>query len=124
MAIKIAHDPAAPAASVELMITRPLPDYDLTEIEASIPRDVDPMLASQGFRDLLDDVRALLGRELAGKNLEIVQLTGAICRDRDAHRPGIWLVLRERVEGAKMAAESQQAVAAAAETIRSTFQLS
>lgn len=124
MAIKIVHDPSAPAASVELMITRPLPDYDLTEIEASIPRDVDPMLASQGFRDLLDDVRALLGRELAGKNLEIVQLTGAICRDGDLHRPGIWLVLHEHGEGAKMAAESQQAVAAVAETIRSTFQLS
>lgn len=124
MAIKISHDSGAPAASLEMMITRPLPDYDLTEVEAPIARDVDPMLASQGFLDLLDDVRALLGRELAGKNLEIVQLTGAICRDQDMHRPGIWLVLRERGTGQKMAAESQQAVAAIAENIRATFKLS
>ncbi|MGH9700081.1 MAG: hypothetical protein ACRD5R_04720 [Candidatus Acidiferrales bacterium] len=124
MAIKISHDSAAPAASMELTITRPLPDYDLMEVEAAIPRDVDPMLASQGFLDLLDDVRALLGRELAGKNLEIVQLTGAICRDQDLHRPGIWLVLRERGGVQKMAAESQQAVASIAENIRATFKLS
>ncbi|MGH7837453.1 MAG: hypothetical protein ACREQC_06455, partial [Candidatus Binataceae bacterium] len=121
MAIKISHDSAAPAASMELTITRPLPDYDLMEVEAPIPRDVDPMLASQGFLDLLDDVRALLGRELAGKNLEIVQLTGAICRDQEVHRPGIWLVLRERGAAQKMAAESQQAVASIAENIRATF---
>ncbi|HEY7825255.1 MAG TPA: hypothetical protein VIC00_00435, partial [Candidatus Acidoferrales bacterium] len=61
---------------------------------------------------------------LAGKNLEIVQLTGAICRDQDLHRPGIWLVLRERGAAQKMAAESQQAVASIAENIRATFQLS
>lgn len=124
MAIKISHDSAAPAASMELTITRPLPDYDLMEVEAPIPRDVDPMLASQGFLDLLDDVRALLGRELAGKNLEIVQLTGAICRDQDLHRPGIWLVLRERGAAREMPAESQHAVAAIAETIRTAFKLS
>ena len=124
MAIKISHDSAAPAASMELMITRPLPDYDLMEVGAPIPRDVDPMLASQGFLDLLDDVRTLLGRELAGKNLEIVQLTGAICRDQDLHRPGIWLVLRECGAAQKMAAESQQAIASIAENIRATFKLS
>lgn len=124
MAIKISHDSAAPAASMELMIIHPLPDYDLMEVGAPIPRDVDPILASQGFLDLLDDVRAFLGRELAGKNLEIVQLTGAICRDQDLHRPGIWLVLRERGAAQKMAAESQQAVAAIAENIRATFRLS
>jgi hypothetical protein len=49
MAIKITHDTDAPTASIEFMITHPLPDYDLEEVEAPIPRDVDPMLASQGF---------------------------------------------------------------------------
>ena len=57
MAIKITHDAGAPTASIEFMITRPLPDYDLEEVEAPIPRDVDPMLASQGFKDLLDETR-------------------------------------------------------------------
>ena len=46
------------------MITNQLPDYDLEDIEAPIPRDVDPMLASQGFKDLLDEARAILDRKL------------------------------------------------------------
>jgi hypothetical protein len=95
MPIKISHDAGAPAASVEIMIAEPLPDYDLLEVEAPIPRDVDPMLASQGFKDLLDEARTFLDAELAGGDLEIAQLTGAICHDQNIHRPGIWLVLRE-----------------------------
>jgi hypothetical protein len=96
MPIKISHDASAPAASVEIMIAEPLPDYDLLEVEAPIPRDVDPMLASQGFKDLLDEARTFLDVELAGSGLEIAQLTGAICHDQNVHRPGIWLVLREQ----------------------------
>lgn len=95
MAIRISHDASAPAASVEIMLTEPLPDYDLLEVEAPIPRDVDPLLASQGFKDLLDEARTFLDAQLAGGGLEIAQLTGAICHDQNIHRPGIWLVLRE-----------------------------
>jgi len=124
MAIKIAHDAGAPAASIELMITRPLPDYDLEETEAPIPRDVDPMLASQGFKDLLDEVRSLLAREAAAYNLEIAQLTGAICHDKDIYRPGIWLVLRERTPGKEMSSAARQHVATIAETIRVSLGLS
>src|SRR6202047_5155033 len=96
MGIKISHDAAAPNGSVELMITRPLPDYDLLEVEAPVPRDVDSMLASQGFKDLLDEVRSFLEAVLPGSELEIAQLTGAICHDQNVHRPGIWLVLLDR----------------------------
>jgi hypothetical protein len=124
MAIKIAHDAGAPAASIELMITRPLPDYDLEDIEAPIPRDVDPMLASQGFKDLLDEVRSLHNREPAAKNSEIAQLTGAICHDKDVYRPGIWLVLRERGAGKEMSPAARQHVATMAETIRVSLGLS
>ena len=124
MSIKIALDKAAPASSVELMITNQLPDYDLEDIEAPIPRDVDPMLASQGFKDLLDETRTVLDRELPGANLEIAQLTGAICHDKAIHRPGIWLVLRERGTGKEMSAAAMQQVARIAETIRATFSLS
>ena len=95
MPIKISYDAGAPAASVEIIIAEPVPDYDLLEVEAPIPRDVDPMLASQGFKDLLDEGRTFLDAELAGSGMEIAQLTGAICHDRNIHRPGIWLVLRE-----------------------------
>jgi hypothetical protein len=96
MPVKISYDAGAPTASVEIMITEPLLDYDLLEVEAPIPRDVDPMLASQGFQDLLDEVRSFFSVGLAGSDLEIAQLTGAICHDQKVHRPGVWLVLRER----------------------------
>lgn len=124
MAIKIAHDSGRPTASVELMITQPLPDYDLEEVEAPVPRDVDPMLASQGFKDLIDEVRTILDRELAGSGMEIAQLTGAICHDRNVHRPGIWLVLRERGDAKEMSAAGRERVAAVAETLRTTLRLS
>ena len=124
MSIKIAHDKSAPASSVEFMITKQLPDYDLEDIEAPIPRDVDPMLASQGFKDLLDEARALLDRELAGGPLEIAQLTGAICHDKEIYRPGIWLVLRERGTKGEMSAASSQRVAEIAEVLRHELQLS
>jgi hypothetical protein len=96
MPVKISYDAGAPSVSLEIIITEPLSDFDLLEVEAPIPRDVDPMLASQGFKDLLDEVRSFFSVELAGSNLEIAQLTGAICHDKHVHRPGIWLVLRER----------------------------
>src|SRR5579864_292559 len=104
MSITIRFDKGAPTASAELMIKKALPDYDLEEVEAPVPRDVDPMLASQGFKDLLDEVRAILSRELVGSSLEIAQLTGAICRDKSVHRPGIWLVLRESGANGAMSA--------------------
>lgn len=124
MGIKIAHDAGAPTASIELMIMHPLPDYDLHEVEAPVPRDVDPMLASQGFKDLLDEVRTILERELAGSGLEVAQLTGAICHDKGIHRPGIWLVLRERGAAKEMSSAARERVAAAAESIRRNLQLS
>jgi hypothetical protein len=108
------------------MITKPLPDYDLDEVEASIPREVDPILASQGFKDLLDEVRSILDRELAGSGLEIAQLTGAICHDHNVHRPGIWLVLREGhgPAGQAMSAVARAKVAAIAEVLRAGLALS
>jgi hypothetical protein len=124
MAIRIAHDPGKPTASIEFMITQPLPDYDLEDVEASIPRDVDPMLASQGFKDLIDEARAILNRELAESALEIAQLTGAICNDRGIYRPGIWLVLREQGNVAEMSPGARQRVAAIAEHVRANLELS
>ena len=124
MTTKITHDSGAPTASIELMITRPLPDYDLEDVEAPIPRDVDPMLASQGFKDLLDEARAILDRELAGGALEIAQLTGAICHNNEIYRPGIWLVLRERGGAMEMSPAARQRVTSIAEAIRTNLQLS
>lgn len=125
MSIRITHDAHAPTASVELMIARPLEDYDLIEIEAPTPRDVDPMLASQGFRDLIDEARTILEREFAGQGLKIEQLTGAICHNNGTYRPGIWIVVRE--VGAKqdeMSSEARTRVTAAAESVRTNLQIS
>ena len=80
VSVRIQYDAKAPNAAIELQIRRPLPDYDLEEIEAQVPRDVDPMLASQGFHDLLDEARNILARVLDGSGLEVAQLTGAISR--------------------------------------------
>ena len=82
------------------------------------------MLASQGFKDLLDEARTILDRELPAAHLEIAQLTGAICHDKSVHRPGIWLVLRERGSSKEMSAAAMEQVAHIAETIRETFSLS
>jgi hypothetical protein len=123
-ATKSSYDAGAPTASIEFMLTKPQPDYDLLEVEAPIPRDVDPMLASQGFLDLLDEVRALLHQEAAAHNLEVVQLTGAICRDQAIHRPGIWIVLREKGQMKDMSPKARQDVAKIVESILCTFHLS
>ena len=125
-ATKIAFDAGTPTASIELMLTKPQPDYDLLEVEAPVPRDVDPMLASQGFGDLLDEARGILEGALSGGGLEIAQLTGAICRDGQIHRPGIWLVLRDSggAKGEALSAEARNNVAAIAETLRSRLHLS
>jgi hypothetical protein len=123
MAMKIMHDAGKPTASVELTITRPLPDYDLNEVEAPIPRDVDPMLASQGFKDLLDEARGILQAELAGTALKIVQLTGAISHDQNLYRPGIWLVLREEGAAKEMSPAARQSVSNLAEKLHHTLGL-
>jgi hypothetical protein len=124
MSITIRFDKGAPTASAELMIKNPLPDYDLDDVEAPIPRDVDPMLASQGFKDLLDEVRAILQGELAGGNLEIAQLTGAICHDASVYRPGVWLVLRERGKDGDMSEAGRERITALAEKLREALNLS
>jgi hypothetical protein len=123
-ATKISFDVGTSTASLELMLTKPQPDYDLLEVEARVPREIDPMLASQGFLDLLDEVRALLNQEAAAHNLEVVQITGAICHDQAVHRPGIWIVLREKGQTKEMSPEARQNVAKIAESILCTFFLS
>src|ERR1700743_2607555 len=125
MSIRIEHDSKAPNAAVALTILHPLPDYDLDEVEAPIPRDVDPMLASQGFLDLLDEARGILAAAIPGSNLEVTHLTGAICSGAGVHRPGIWLVLRETnaPRDAAMSIEARGRVVALVEDLRKRLQL-
>lgn len=112
MSIRISADENQPSASVEIALEKPLPDYDLEQTEQPTPRDIDAILVSQGFRDLIDDARGVLLEVLADPpskqtashdrcldithpNLEIAQLTGAICPGDGVYWPGLWIVLRD-----------------------------
>ncbi len=83
------------------------------------------MLASQGFLDLLDEARGILSAALPGINLEVTQLTGAICSQGGVHRPGIWLVLRETngPQDAAMSAAARIRVLALVEDLSKRLQL-
>ncbi|HEY2461868.1 MAG TPA: hypothetical protein VGI16_13745 [Candidatus Acidoferrum sp.] len=114
MSIRIIPDKDKPSAAVEIALDKPLPDYDLEQMDQPTPRDVDAILVSQGFRDLTDDARGVLMELLANpprehhhgvedlefthppSSLELVQLTGAICPGNDeVYRPGLWIVIRD-----------------------------
>lgn len=117
MAIRVLPDDDKPSVAIEISLEKPLPDYDLDEIEQPTPRDVDGVLVSQGFRDLVDDARGVLmeimsarppdpagSSELTDLDLtppeahpmEIAQVTGAICPGNDEiYRPGLWIVLHD-----------------------------
>ncbi|HEX4545531.1 MAG TPA: hypothetical protein VH110_04160 [Candidatus Acidoferrum sp.] len=116
MSIRIVADQDQPSATIEIPLGKPLSDYDLERLEHPTPRDVDAILVSQGFRDLIDDARGVLTDLLAHPPyqanspehanvdfthqaplpLELAQLTGAICPcDDQVYCPGIWIVLRD-----------------------------
>jgi hypothetical protein len=122
MALRIVPDEGKPSAALEISIERPLPDYDLEQTDQPTPRDVDGVLVSQGFRDLIDDARGILtdliahephavstsrGCELDLSHseehaLQLEQLTGAICPgDDEVYRPGLWIILRDRYANQK-----------------------
>jgi len=115
MSIRFAPDKDKPSVAIEIPLEHPLPDYDLEQVEQPTPRDIDGLLVSQGFRDLVDDARGILTElvanppalpnhthfvdlELTGvPDFEIAQLTGAICpTDDEVYRPGLWVVLKDR----------------------------
>jgi hypothetical protein len=120
MSIRVAADKDQPSVAIEIPLEKPLPDYDLAQIEQPTPRDIDALLVSQGFRDLVDDARGVLTELTCNPpplpntthlvdlglshvpGFEITQLTGAICPSDDGvYRPGLWIVLKDRKSPAK-----------------------
>ena len=119
MATRIIPDEDKPSVAIEISLEKLLPDYDINEIEQPTPRDVDGVLVSQGFRDLVDDARGVLleimSEPTPDRNassqitdldltppeahpMEIAQVTGAICPGSDeVYRPGLWIVLFDPV---------------------------
>ncbi|HUL32573.1 MAG TPA: hypothetical protein VL128_01710 [Candidatus Eisenbacteria bacterium] len=115
MPIRFAPDKDQPSVAIEIPLQKPLPDYDLHQIEQPTPRDIDVLLVSQGFRDLVDDARGVLTELVCNPppvpttthlvdlelthvpDFQITQLTGAICPSEDeVYRPGLWLVLKDK----------------------------
>jgi hypothetical protein len=146
MSVHISPDANRPSATIEIPLENPLPDYDLLQLEQPTPRDVDAVLVSQGFRDLVDDARGVLMDLLAHPPyqanspehanldfthsapppLELTQLTGAICPGGDeSYRPGLWIVLRDphAQPGASLPSGSQERVAAIAAELVKRLQL-
>ncbi len=118
--MRISADKEQPSVAIEIPLMKPLPDYDLEQMEQPTPRDIDALLVSQGFRDLVDDARGVLMELVANPHtlpnhtwrvdldltqipdFEITQLTGAICPGEvDVYRPGLWIVLKDRKTPAK-----------------------
>jgi hypothetical protein len=126
MSVRITPDSNTPTASVELAITLPLPDYDLDEVEKPTPRQIDVILVSQGFRDLVDDARATLNAAAADSELTILQFTGAICPAEGVFRPGLWIVFQEAaaIHAAPMSVAARERVTQLAEMLRGRFGLS
>jgi hypothetical protein len=101
MPLRIVPDEGAPSAAIEIPLEKPLPDYDLDQVEQPTPRDVDAILVSQGFRDLVDDARGVLTDLMSHTGFEIAQFTGAICPGDDLYRPGLWIIVRDTHANAK-----------------------
>jgi len=116
MSIRVIPDQGQPSASIEIALEKPLPDYCLEQVDQPTPRNVDAILSSEGFRELIDDARGVLMDLLAHPPappqsehehemdldfthprplLELRQLGGAICpgEDDEVFRPGLWIVL-------------------------------
>jgi hypothetical protein len=146
MSIRIIPDQDQPSVAIEMALEKPLPDYDLLQLDQPTPRDVDVILVSQGFRDLVDDARGVLMDLLAHPPfqanspehanldfthsaplaLELTQLTGAICPGEDeVYRPGLWIVLRDAHAKAKttLPAATQERIAAIASELAKRLQL-
>src|SRR2546428_10679620 len=126
MSIRIAPDNNQPSAAIEIPLEKPLPDYDLHQLEQPTPRDVDAILVSQGFRDLVDDARGILTELLSGTSLELAQFTGAICPgDDETYRPGLWIVLHDKnsVQGRELSSDSRTHISAVAEELVKRLQL-
>ena len=146
MSIRTVIDQDQPSAAIEISLEQPLPDYDLLQLEQPTPRDVDAILVSQGFRDLVDDARGVLMDLLAHPPfqasspehgnldfthsaplaLELTQLTGAICPgDDEVYRPGLWIILRDTHAKPKtpLPAATQERITAIAAELAKRLQL-
>src|SRR6266700_8078831 len=72
MPLKVLPDSDKPFVSIEIPLEKSLPDYDLEDLDKPTPREVDSVLVSQGFRDLVDDARGVLLEILCAHHKSII----------------------------------------------------
>jgi hypothetical protein len=126
MSFRIVPDKNQNSAALEIPLGKPLPDYDLHELDQPTPRDVDAILVSQGFRDLIDDARGILTELLSGTSFAMAQFTGAICpADDEVYRPGLWIVIRDTAsaQSHELSSDSLRRLSAIAEELIKRLQL-
>lgn len=126
MSITIRFDHDTPSASVELLVRNQPANHRLEKMEAETPGELDPVLSSQPFKLLLEDIRAVLADEIEDSSLEILEVKGTPFPDGKTYLPGIWIVLRDRgaAENEKMSEAARELVTEIAETLREELSLS
>jgi hypothetical protein len=120
--ITIRFDRAKPMASVELTIAS-APDYGLAKGEAQQRGQIPPVLSSEGFKDLVEAVRAAFEERLASSRFEILRISGIVCHDVNVYRPGILLMLQERGREGTIPESGRKYVTELAEGVRESFGL-
>ena len=83
-----------------------------------------PVIASQQFKDLVEAVHAAFTQELAGGKFEIARVSGIICHDVSVYRPGILLIVHEKDREATIKEAGRERITAAAEAVREKLGLS
>jgi hypothetical protein len=126
MSITIRFDHDEPLAIAELVVRNQPGQHQLEKMEAKTPRDLEPVLVSQPFKLLLEEVRAVLAHEIEDTSLEIIEVKGTAFPDAKTYRPGISLMLRDRgaARDEKMSEPARKLVTKVAETLREELSLS
>ena len=126
MSITIRFDHDTPTASAELLVRNQPANHGLEKMDGETPRELEPVLASQPFQLLLEEVRAILAHEIEDSSLEIIEVKGTPFPDGKTYRPGISVALRDRgaAENEKMSEPARELVTEVAETLREELNLS
>lgn len=124
MPITIRFDRDKPIASVEFMIQSALPDHELMPIEAQERSEIQPVIASQQFKDLVEAVQSAFEKELAGGKFEIARISGIVCHDVSVYRPGILLIVQEKGREETIREKGRERITAIAEAVREKLELS
>lgn len=124
MPITIRFDRNKPMASVEFMVQKASPQYELTKDEAKDRGEIQPLLSAPGFKRLVEVVRTGFEQELRDSAFEVVKASGIACRDVNVYRPGILLIVRENRREDTIPEKGRERITAIAEAVREQLGMS